>query len=201
MRLSSKIFRLVVGVSFVFLATASAKDRDRDRDSCSNWMLRGHYAHLIQGAYGPADAMPFTQTFGNSLPFQGIQMLEFDGRGTLKGTESLVASGAEITNNNGKHFVPVVGSFTINDDCTGVAYICSNHTAGTLSGGPNTCNANTIANSPGLWEDFVQVTMVLAENGKKFHMLVIPPFDGNGIIRTISSVGTRLEEAMIEPYR
>jgi hypothetical protein len=168
-------------------------------------MLRGHYAHLIQGAYGPGTA-PFTQTFGNSLPFQGIQMLQFDGQGTLKGTESLVASGTELTNNNGKHFVPVVGSFTINDDCTGVGYICSNHTSGAISGGPSTCNANNTIETPGfIWEDFVQVTIVLAQGGKKFHMVVVPPFDGTptqpGIVRTISSTGTRLDEGGVEPFR
>ena len=186
-----KRFSIAGGLAFLLVMTASAKDKE----SCSNTMLRGHYAHLIQGAYGPVGATPFSQTYGNSLPFQGIQMLEFDGKGTLKGSESLVASGAELTNNNGKHFVPVVGSFSINDDCTGFGYICSNHTTGTVSGGPNTCNANHTIDTPGFpWEDFVQVTIVLAEGGKKFHMLVVPPFDANGIVRTISSVGTRLED-------
>jgi hypothetical protein len=190
-----KHFGIASGLTLLLAVTASA----REREGCNTSMLRGHYAHLIQGAYGPVGATPFTQTYGNSLPFQGIQMLDFDGKSTLKGSESLVASGAELTNNGGKHFVPVVGSFTINDDCTGFAYICSNHTTGTLSGGPNTCDANHTIDTPGfLWEDFVQVTLVLAEGGKKFHMLVVPPFDGNGIIRTISSVGTRLED---EPFR
>jgi len=187
-------FGIASGLALLLTITASAKEKE----VCSSSLLRGHYAHLIQGAYGPPGFAPFTQTFGNSLPFQGIQMLEFDGKGTLKGQESLVASGAEITNNGGKHFVPVVGSFTINDDCTGVGFICSNHTSGVLSGGPSTCDANHTVDTPGFkWEDFVQVTIVVAEGGKKFHMLVVPPFDllnGVSVIRTISSVGTRLED-------
>lgn len=192
MRLNLKRICIAGGLALFMVLTASAKDKD----ACGNWMLRGHYAHLIQGAYGPPGATPFGQTFGNSLPFQGIQMLDFNGRGTLKGSESLVTSGAEITNNGGKHFVPVVGSFTINDDCTGIAFICSNHTAGTLTGGPETCDANHTVDTPGfVWEDFVQVTVVLAERGSKFHMLVVPPYDGNGTIRTISSTGTRLDDS------
>jgi hypothetical protein len=200
MHLCLSKFGMASGLALLLVMTASA----RDREGCNSSMLRGHYAHLIQGAYGPVGASPFMQTYGESLPFQGIQMLEFDGKGTLKGQESLVASGAEITNNGGKHFVPVVGSFTINDDCTGFAFICSNHTTGTLSGGPGTCDANHTIATPGFffpWEDFVQVTLVLAEGGKKFHMLVVPPFDllgGFSVIRTISSVGTRVED---EPGR
>jgi len=196
-RLSSKKFTIVSGLAFLFAINASAKE------NCSNAMLKGHYSHLIQGAFGPlGNTTPFTQTFGNAVPFEGIQMLDFDGRGGLKGSESLVAGGGELTNNNGKHFVPVVGSFTINDDCTGIAYICSNHTAGTVSGGSSTCDGNNTIETPGfLWEDFVQVTIVLAERGKKFHMLVVPPYDTNGTIRTISSTGTRLEDAVYEPLK
>jgi hypothetical protein len=190
-----RTFALASSLILPFLAEASAGE------SCHNNMLRGHYSHLIQGIFGPADASAFGQTYANALPFQGIQMLEFDGRGGLTGSESLIAGGGELTNNNGKHFVPVVGSFTINSDCTGTAYICSNHTAGTISGGPNTCNANTIDNPGFLWEDFVAVTIVLAERGKKFHMLVIPPFDTFGIVRTISSTGTRVEDGFLEPLR
>ena len=198
MHLCLSRFGMASGLALLLVMTASAKEKE----ACNASMLRGHYAHLIQGAYGPVGASPFMQTYGESLPFQGIQMLEFDGKGTLKGQESLVASGAEITNNGGKHFVPVVGSFTINDDCTGFGYICSNHNSGTLTGGPGTCDANHTITTPGfLWEDFVQVTIVLAEGGKKFHMLVVPPFDllgGFSVIRTISSVGTRVED---EPGR
>ena len=166
---------------------------------CSNSTLKGRYAHLIQGVYGPlGNTAPFTETNGDALPFQGIQMLEFDGKGTLKGTESLVVSGAEITNNGGKHFVPVVGSFSINPDCTGIGYICSNHDTGTISGGPETCTGKTIGTPGFLWEDFVQVTIVLAEQGGKFHMLVVPPFDGGNVVRTISSTGTRLDDVLTE---
>jgi hypothetical protein len=193
-RFSSTIFSIASCLALLFAATASANE------TCRNATLQGHYAHLIQGAYGP-DTTPFGQTYGNAFPFQGVQMLEFDGKGGLKGSESLVASGAEITNNNGKHFVPVVGSFTINDDCTGIAYICSNHATGTISGGPSSCDGNTIGTPGFLWTDFVQATIVLAEHGRKFHMLVVPPYDGGGIVRTISSTGTRLEDVIIEPFK
>jgi hypothetical protein len=176
----------VAMLSGLFACSASA------RSVCSNEMLRGHYAHLIQGLYGP-DMTPFNETYmSNALPFQAIQMLDFDGKGGVTGSESIVISGAEVTGNGGTHFVPVVGSFTINADCTGIAYLCSNHSSGTVSGGPSTCTGNTIGTS--VWEDFVQVTVVLANGGRTFHMLVIPPYDSKGIVRTISSTGTRLED-------
>jgi hypothetical protein len=195
MRLYFKQFGIASGLAFLFVASGSA------HENCSNRMLRGNYAHLIEGAFGPGTT-PFSQTIGDALPFRGIQMLEFDGRGGLTGSESLVAGGGELTNNNGKHFVPVVGSFTINDDCTGIGYICSNHTSGLVSGGANTCDANNTIETPGfLWEDFVQVTIVLAERGKKFHMLLVPPYDSHAVIRTISSTGTRIEDDADERSR
>jgi hypothetical protein len=160
-------------------------------------MLRGHYAHFIQGTFGPLTATtPFSETYSGAFPFQAIQMLEFDGKGSLTGSESVVVGGAEITNPTGTHFVQVVGTFTINADCTGIAYLCSNHISGTPPPGgvPSTCTGDTIGTSGFLWEDFVQATIVLANGGKTFHMLVIPPYDNNGVVRTISSTGTRLED-------
>jgi hypothetical protein len=183
----------VVMLSAVFVSRASAGA------VCSNEILKGHYAHFIQGTYGPGTS-PFDETYMSSaVPFEGVQMLDFDGKGGLTGQESLVVSGAEITNNNGKHFVPVVGSFTINADCTGIGYLCSNHSTGTISGGPSTCTSSTIGTNGFSWEDFSQVTVVLANRGKTFHMLVIPPYDGGGIVRTISSTGTRLESEVDRP--
>jgi hypothetical protein len=197
---SLKLFTVASGLAFLVVATASAGDRD----TCSNNMLKGHYAHLIQGAFGPGPLdinPPFSQTYGGATPFQGIQMLEFDGKGSVTGSESLVAGGGELTNNNGKHFTPVVGTFTINADCTGIGYLCSNHSTPTVSGGPNTCNANTIDTPGFLWENFIQVTIVLAERGRKFHMLAVPPYDTGGAIRTISGTGTRLEDVSFEPFK
>jgi len=200
MRSGLKLFAVASGLTLLSVGTASAGAGEKDRDSCSNNMLKGHYAHMIQGSYGPS-TVPFSQTYAGALPFQGIQMLEFDGKGTMTGSESLMAGGGELTNSTGKHFTPVVGTFTINPDCTGIAYLCSNHSSGTVSGLPSTCNANTI-DTPGIvWENFIQVTIVLAERGRKFHMLAVPPFDTGSVIRTISGTGTRLEDVSIEPFR
>jgi hypothetical protein len=191
MRTISKLVTIASSLMLLFVSGASASG------TCSNAMLHGRYAHLIQGVFGP-DTSQFGQTFGSGTPFQGIQMLDFDGKGGISGSESLLAGGGEITNNDGKHFTPTVGSYTINPDCTGTAYLCSNHGTGTISGGPSTCNGNTI-NSPGLlWMNFVAVTVVLAERGKQFHMLVIPPYDTGGVVRTIASTGTRVDDTPTE---
>src|SRR5438309_283874 len=98
-----KILAVASGLSFLVAGNVSAGDRD----TCSNNLLKGHYAHLIQGAFGPGTNQ-FAQTYGEATPFQGIQMLEFDGKGSVTGSESLVAGGGELTNNNGRHFTPVV---------------------------------------------------------------------------------------------
>jgi hypothetical protein len=204
MRLKSlfRIFTLTGTLAVLFgLALPSISSA-----SCSNGMLSGRYAHLILGAYGPT-ATAFGETGGNNFPFQGIQMLKFDGQGGLTGQESIVASGAELSYNGNKHFVPVAGSYQINYDCTGIGYICANHTTGQVSNIP--CNYSTITNpanicptdsmgnpvtSPSCWADFVQVTIVLAEGGRQFHMLVIPPYDGGMTVRTISSTGTKIDD-------
>jgi hypothetical protein len=186
--------RMLIAVASAAMLSGIFVSRASAHAACSNEMLRGHYAHLIQGLYGP-DTTPLTETYmSNAFPFQAIQMLEFDGRGGITGSESIVVSGAEFTENAGTHFVPVVGSFTVNPDCTGIAYLCSNHMTGTVSGGPGTCTGTTINTSGFVWEDFVKVTVVLANGGKTFHMLVIPPFDNGGVVRTISSTGTKLED-------
>jgi hypothetical protein len=148
---------------------------------CSSEMLRGHYATLIQGAYGPPGTSPAAQTSGPSTPFLGIQMLEFDGRGKISGLEQLVAGGYVVTQdaNNAPDFVPVTGNYKLNRDCTGTAYISSSHN--------------------GVTDNFVYVGLVLANGGKSFYMLVVTPYDGAttengpGVVRTITSIGTRLE--------
>lgn len=187
----SKIVTLAGILVLLYVGKASASE------TCSNSLLSGRYAHLIQGVFGPGTSQ-FQQTYANGTPFQGIQMLDFDGKGGITGSESLVAGGGEITKLDDKHFSPLVGSYSINSDCTGIAYLCANHGTGAISGGPSTCDANTI-NTPGLlWNSFSQVTVVVAEHGKTFHMLVVPPYDSAGVVRTISSTGTRVDDTPSE---
>lgn len=203
MRLKS-IYNMMVMTStlaVVFGFTAANGFAQGSYGTCSSTTLSGRYAHLVQGSYGAGSASEFTQTFGLALPFMGIQTLVFDGNGNISGSESFVAGAGEITNpTQGVHFVPVVGTYTINSDCTGIGYICSNHATGAVSGGASTCNLQNITanyGTSGFWTDFVAVTIVVTTNGNTFHMLVIPPYDGgtnasNGIVRTISSTGTRM---------
>lgn len=197
MRLKSFLSTFVTTGSFLLmfgLGAVNASAQGALTGTCSNATLTGRYAHLVQGAYGSATA-------GAAAPFQGIQTLVFDGNGTITGSESFVAGAYEITNpTQGVHFVPVVGTYTINSDCTGLGYICSNHATGLLSGTPSSCNLASINSNYGsssFWSDFVAVTIVVTTNGNTFHMLVIPPYDGgtnagNGVVRTISSTGTRM---------
>lgn len=148
---------------------------------CSSDMLKGHYATLIQGAYGPGTT-PGAQTSGPSTPFQGIQMLDFDGKGKITGLEQLVAGGYVVTEDENQQptFVPVTGTYKLNHDCTGTANISSSHN--------------------GITENFVFVGLVVANGGKTFYMLVVSPYDGAatpngpGVVRTITSIGTRVEQ-------
>jgi hypothetical protein len=188
MRSTSKIATLSSSLVLLVVSTASASE------TCSNAILHGRYAHLVEGVFGPG-ITPFAQTYANGTPFRGIQMLEFDGKGGITGSESLMAGGGEVTKLDDKRFSPLVGSYSVSPDCTGVAYLCANHGIGSVSGdGPSTCNADTITAPGFLWNSFVQTNVVIAERGKKFHMLVVPPFDGDKTVRTITSTGTKLSD-------
>jgi len=198
---SSSLF-VALGFAAVNASAQEEPSAAKHTATCSNETLTGRYAHLVEGAYGAPGTVEFGQTFGVSWPFRGVQTLVFNGQGILTGSESFVASAGEITNPTGTHFVPVVGTYTINSDCTGIGYICSNHATGLLSGPPSTCNLQNIKTEYGtssFWTDFVAVTIVLGNGGKTFHMLVIPPYDGgtnstNGVVRTISSTGTKMDD-------
>jgi hypothetical protein len=110
-------------------------------------------------------------------------MLEFDGQGKISGLEQLVAGGYVVTadGTDAQAFVPVTGTYKINHNCTGTAYISSSHN--------------------GITSNFVYVGLVLANGGKTFYMLVVSPYDGadpneidaKGVVRTITSIGTRVE--------
>src|ERR1700761_1007183 len=157
MKLSSS--RAILTAAAIAILTGLFASNAAANPFCSNEMLRGHYATLIQGAYGPGTT-PGAQTSGPSTPFQGIQMLEFDGKGNISGSEQLVAGGYVVTEdaNNEPTFVPVSGTYKLNADCTGTAYISSSHN--------------------GVTQNFVYVGLVLANGGKTFYMLVVSPYDG-----------------------
>ena len=159
MKINSLAGTLTIAAALTLVPGLFASDDHDSRGACSNDTLRGHYATLIQGAYGPG-ITPGTQTSGPSTPFQGIQMLQFDGKGNITGTEQLVAGGYVVTQdeNAAPTFVPVTGTYKINKDCTGSAYISSSHN--------------------GVAANFVYVGMVLANAGKTFYMLVVSPYDG-----------------------
>ena len=113
-------------------------------------------------------------------------MLYFDGKGNITGLEQLVAGGYVVTQDDAAKpiFVPVTGSYKLNGDCTGTAYITSSHN--------------------GVAQNFVFVGLVLANGGRTFYMLVTTPYDGAadansaGVVRTITSIGTRVEDDQTE---
>src|SRR5450755_264996 len=180
MQINSLTRTLIIAAALAVSTGLFASNAAAEAPFCSSAMLKGHYATLIQGAYGQGTT-PGTQTSGPSTPFLGIQMLEFDGKGNISGLEQLVAGGYVITEdaNNAPTFVPVTGNYKLNHDCTGTAYISSSHN--------------------GVTQNFVYVGLVLANGGRTFYMLVVSPYDGAvtengpGVVRTITSIGTRVE--------
>jgi hypothetical protein len=75
---------------------------------CSDRTLYGDYGSGSQGAILPAP--------GVSVPFVGVTMAHFDGRGDLSWVEHTVVNGAPLSPG---FAVRATGTYSVNHDCTG----------------------------------------------------------------------------------
>jgi hypothetical protein len=79
---------------------------------CSDRTLYGDYGAASQGSILPAP--------GVSLPFVGVSMTHFDGRGDLSWVEHTVVNGAPLSPG---FTVRATGTYSVNHDCTGSATV------------------------------------------------------------------------------
>ena len=79
---------------------------------CSDRTLYGDYGASSQGSILPAP--------GVSLPFVGVSMTHFDGRGDLSWVEHTVVNGAPLSPG---FTVRATGTYSVNHDCTGSATV------------------------------------------------------------------------------
>jgi hypothetical protein len=100
-------------VCFV-LADASAlaqSDTTHSGDRrCSNRTLFGDYGSQIEGT-----------VLGPNLPFRGLAMAHFDGKGNITQVDHIVFNGIPPA----EEWTPGTGTYTVNPDCTGSAVINS----------------------------------------------------------------------------
>jgi hypothetical protein len=100
---------------------------------------------------------------GVALPIRGVHMTHFDGNGNLTEVDHIVINGVAPT----LQWTPVVGTYHVNTDCTGTIHLLPSN------GG------------------FVNLIIVVVNQGSEIHTVVTAPFDGPD--RTVTSVGTKVQ--------
>ena len=97
-------FLLASGVS----AVAQSGNREPDHGRCSNRTLSGDYGFALEG-----------EVLGPNIPFRGVVMQHYDGKGNLTQVDHIVFNGGPPA----EEWTPGSGTYTVNPDCTGSAVI------------------------------------------------------------------------------
>jgi hypothetical protein len=111
---------------------ASAAPRS-DVQPCSNHTLFGDYGFALEGTF-----------LGPGLPFRGVVMQHYDGKGNLTQVDHIVVNGVPPA----EEWTPGSGTYTVNPDCTGAAVI------------------NAPGNPP------INLHFVIVRQGKEIHQVV-----------------------------
>jgi hypothetical protein len=117
----------------------------------------------LHGDYGSAVEGLILPAPGVALPIRGVVMTHYDGDGNFTQVDHIVANGFPPA----IEWTPGSGTYHVNSDCTGTAHI------DTSTGG------------------FVNLEIVVVQQGKEVRAVVTAPFDGPN--RTVTSVGIRVE--------
>jgi hypothetical protein len=115
----------------------------------------------LRGDFGFAVEGVVLPAPGVAIPIRGVHMTHFDGQGSLTQVDHIVVNGIAPA----LEWTPVTGTYHVNADCTGSIHLIPS------TGG------------------FVNLRIVVVNQGKEIHAVVTAPFDGPG--RTVSSVGIR----------
>jgi hypothetical protein len=131
---------------------------------CTMATFRGDYGFTVNGTITPGG--------GTVIYIQGVQMIHSDGLGNLTDNEALVLNGTPLVDAPPSYFSVHTGTYTLNSDCTGLAYLSN-----LSEGGSN----------------FIWLSFVVTKSGAQIRMVGVPPFDSGGTPRTVTSVGEKVE--------
>jgi hypothetical protein len=148
----------------VFAASAFAQVDPHAPPLCSPSSFQGDYGFTVNGTITPGGS--------TVIYIQGVQMIHSDGNGNLTDNEALVLNGVPLVDAPPSYFSLHTGTYTLNSDCTGLAYLSN-----VSEGGVN----------------FIWLSFVVTEGGKVIRMVGVPPYDSGGAARTVTSVGTKVE--------
>src|SRR5438309_3915274 len=152
-------------------------------NTCSTETFKGAYGFTVTGFVLP----PLTiGEFGfgggqGAVPIQGVQLIVSDGKGNLTDKESLSLGGQPLAATATNPFSGHYGTYTIDSDCTGTAFLTNAKFICPSS--PDSCpNANTVS-----------LAFIIDKVGKKVRMVGVPPYDSGGIQRVVTSIGEKLD--------
>jgi hypothetical protein len=91
---------------------------DEDTKVCTNKTLQGDYGSQIEGT-----------VLGPNLPFRGLAMGRFDGKGNITQVDHIVTNGIPPM----IEWTPGTGTYSVNPDCTGSAVINSPSSPGPVN--------------------------------------------------------------------
>lgn len=93
------------------LASSASAWAQSNEGSCSNRTLSGDYGFSLEGVLFPAP--------GLSLPFRGVVMVHYDGKGNFTQLDHVVTNGVPPA----QEWRPGSGTYTVNPNCTGISVI------------------------------------------------------------------------------
>ena len=115
MVVATGLFLVLGAVGFGPRVDAQFDDRSHESETsrfrCSNRTLKGDYGFSIDGTILAGTP--------NAFPLRGVAMTHFDGHGTLSQVDFTTRNGAPLA----PDWRPAVGTYDVNDDCTGTAQI------------------------------------------------------------------------------
>lgn len=105
---------------------------------------------------------------GTNIPIGGVQLITADGKGNMTDTESILIAGTPLPGGNAPGFFSLNhGTYSINSDCTGTGF---------LTDGVR----------------FISLSIIVDEKGRQVRMVGVPPFDTDGLLRVVVSVGEKV---------
>ena len=158
---------LMVAIALTLGGNALADNNGVGDGRCSNQTFFGDYGFTVNGTINPGSWWSRAAIY-----ISGVQMIHADGKGNLVDTEAIVINGVPLVNAPPSYFSEHIGTYTVNSNCTGLAYL---------------------TNVPFGGVNFITLSFVVDKKGKQVRMLGVPPFDSDGIPRTVTSVGEKVE--------
>ena len=163
--------------------------------SCRTETFKGPYSFTVTGFVLPALTIGEFGFGGGegAVPLQGIQLITSDGHGNLTDKESLSLGGSPLAATAAEPFSFHYGTYTLNPDCTGIAFLTNASIICPSS--PNNCPT----------ANFVTLAFIINKAGTKVRMVGIPTLIGNtatydsgGIERVVTSIGEKIDPS--EPF-